>query len=166
MKSFNKILVPTELSEISREALEYAKALARMWNSRIYLINVVDIVPVVSFPSIDYTADISLRDAVEQTKRAVGRVALENSDAEIMVTPVVRQGVAYKEIIRFVLEEGIDLVVMTTNGRTGLPHFILGSVAEKVVNHSPVPVLTVKHSSLRSSTPDEQDLKHTIGAEG
>jgi len=57
---------------------------------------------------------------------------------------VVRRGFAYEEIMRFVDEEEIDLIVMATHGRTGLPHIIMGSVAERVVRHSPVPVLTIK----------------------
>jgi len=55
-----------------------------------------------------------------------------------------RSGQPHKEIVHYAAEEDIDLIVIATHGRNGLNHFVMGSVAEKVVRFSPAPVLTVK----------------------
>ncbi len=144
MRRITKILVPTDLSELSLAAIDYARSLANVYGARVFLLHAVDVVPVVSFPTIDFTLETSLQDEAER-----GKEILENFASRFLgdvdhVTAIVRRGVAYEEIMRFVKEEEIDLIVMATHGRTGLPHIIMGSVAEKVVRHSPVPVLTIK----------------------
>ncbi|MBW2596628.1 MAG: universal stress protein, partial [Deltaproteobacteria bacterium] len=57
----------------------------------------------------------------------------------------------YQEIIKFALEEEVDLIVLGTHGSTGIGHVLMGSVADKVVRNSPVPVFTIappdKHKS-------------------
>lgn len=60
------------------------------------------------------------------------------------VETAVVEGVPRSEILAYVEDEGSDLVVMGTHGRTGLDHYLIGSVAEKVVRRSPVPVVTVR----------------------
>jgi len=72
---------------------------------------------------------------------------------------VVRSGVAEKEILRFAEEERIDLVVMATHGWTGLRHMLMGSVAEKVVRYSPIPVLTVKPKPAREEIVRRDDVE-------
>ena len=144
MRRIKKILVPTDLSELSLASIDYARSLANVYGARVFLLHAVDVVPVVSFPTIDFTLETSLQDEAEK-----GKEILENFASRFLgdvdhVTAVVRRGFAYEEIMRFVDEEGIDLIVMATHGRTGLPHIIMGSVAERVVRHSPVPVLTIK----------------------
>jgi len=57
---------------------------------------------------------------------------------------IIRTGVTFVEIIDYINEEGIDLVVMGTHGRSCIEHMLIGSVAEKVVRKSPCPVLTVR----------------------
>jgi nucleotide-binding universal stress UspA family protein len=59
------------------------------------------------------------------------------------------RGVAHKEIVRFSEENGADLVVMGTHGRTGLEHVLLGSVAERVVRMATMPVLTVRQQDAK-----------------
>lgn len=144
MRRIKKILVPTDLSELSLASIDYARSLANVYGARVFLLHAVDVAPVLSFPTIDFTLETSLQDEAER-----GKEILENFASRFLgdvdhVTSVVRRGFAYEEIMRFVDEEEIDLIVMATHGRTGLPHIIMGSVAEKVVRHSPVPVLTIK----------------------
>ena len=60
------------------------------------------------------------------------------------MTPIVRFGRAWQEIIEVAREQKCDMIIMATHGYTGLRHVLLGSVAEKIVRHSPCPVLTVR----------------------
>ena len=157
MKTIKKILVPTDLSELSFAAIEYAKSLSKVYKAKLYLLHSVDVVPVVSFPTVDFTLETALNDETEKAKDIVEKLISDTLVDADNVTAVVRRGVAYHEIMKFVKDEAIDLIVMATHGRTGLPHIIMGSVAEKVVRHSPVPVLTVKPSRAgeRSSKAEE-----------
>jgi nucleotide-binding universal stress UspA family protein len=67
----------------------------------------------------------------------------------------VRVGQPHKEIIEYTRQEGIDLIVIATHGRTGLNHLMMGSVAEKVMRLSPVPVLAVKPRRVSILTDNE-----------
>ena len=60
------------------------------------------------------------------------------------VTPIVRFGRAWQEIIEVAREQKCDMIIMATHGYTGLRHALVGSVAEKIVRHAPCPVLTVR----------------------
>ena len=63
----------------------------------------------------------------------------------VKITPFVRVGNPVEEIMQFVGENAVDLIVMGTHGRSGLAHLLIGSVAERVVRTSKVPVLTIRH---------------------
>jgi nucleotide-binding universal stress UspA family protein len=62
----------------------------------------------------------------------------------------VRRGNPHDEITRYAADEHADLIVMATHGRTGLAHVLLGSVAEKVVQHADIPVLTIKPARIKA----------------
>jgi len=161
MRNIARILVPTDLSELSLEALDYATALGKTWNAKVYLLHVIDILPNVSVPALEYPTENILQDYLGETERTVAAIARERSSAEMGLVPVVRQGIAHREIVRFVREQGIDLVILSSHGRTGITHFLLGSIAEKVVHSSPVPVLTIKHPRPGSSTTNAE-LAHEM----
>ena len=74
----------------------------------------------------------------------LGRFVVQWLPHQTKVIRALKFGLAYKEIVRYARQENIDLIVIATHGRTGLNHLMMGSVAEKVVRFSPVPVLTVK----------------------
>ena len=158
MRRIKKILVPTDLSEFSLTAIDYARSLANVYDANVYLIHAVDVVPAVSFPTIDFTLETSLQDEAEKGREVLEHFASSYLGDVERVTAVVRRGVAYEEIMRFVKEEEIDLIVMATHGRTGLPHIIMGSVAERVVRHSPVPVLTIKPPKIHERSLEKEHL--------
>jgi len=84
-----------------------------------------------------------------ETLRDEGRKAVRNvevagtQDGLTVVTDIV-EGNPHEEILDYVTEHGIDMVIMGTHGRTGLDRVVMGSVAERVVRRSPIPVLTVR----------------------
>jgi nucleotide-binding universal stress UspA family protein len=67
----------------------------------------------------------------------------DRCDKDIQTRKIVREGREYQEIIAFAKDEKVDLIIVGTHGQTGLGHVLLGSVAEKVVRNSKVPVLVV-----------------------
>ena len=92
-----------------------------------------------------------MRQAEEDVERDVAEFFRTHVPAEMNAIAVLRKGEPYREIIRFAEEENADLIILATHGRTGLSHMLMGSVAEKVVRHSSVPVLTVKPGEMHSA---------------
>lgn len=149
MNIITKILVPTDLSDLSLMGLDYAQLLATQFNAHISLLHVICIVPEFTAVPIDpgIAPSCCTNDSLstESPERFLAKKIQHNGN----ITYIVRRGEPYREIITFAQEEGVDLIVMATHGRTGLAHVFLGSVAEKVVHHSTIPVLTVKPSVTR-----------------
>jgi universal stress protein A len=146
MIDLHRILVPTDFSKHSKNALMYAAAFAEKFGAEIHLLHVLQDLAVF-LPDV-VTAGPPLLPPIDQLSAGV-RAALEQFIAEnplpkVTVQPAVREGTPFYEIVRFAKETDIDLIVMGTHGRGGLAHVLLGSVTEKVVRKAPCPVLTVR----------------------
>ncbi len=147
MKSLKKILFPTDLSEFSVSALEYAFTLCKLYNAKLYFLHVIDNLPYESIPRVSTEMD-KLHYRVEELAVAeMHRVLRDKAGVEMNVEVATRTGDRESEIIRFVEEEKIDLIVMATHGKPGISDLTVGSVAEKIVSLSTVPVLTVRPDS-------------------
>ncbi|MFA1611191.1 universal stress protein [Halobellus rubicundus] len=131
-----RILVPIDGRESALPALDHAVSLADETGASVHLLAVVDPYGLSS---------VTERTEVEaDLEDAVADAAARVQDAGVAVRTAVESGFPHEEILEYVDREGIDLVAMGTHGRTGLDRYLLGSVAEKVVRLSPVPVLTVR----------------------
>jgi nucleotide-binding universal stress UspA family protein len=155
MVFLKKILVTTDLSDFSMAALEYATSLGTLFTSRLYILHVVDAREGFhgkeGHPKNEEEAHRSLEDFVHA-----------HVPAETRITLVVRKGEAAEEISRFAEQEGIDLIVIATHGRTGLRHMLLGSVAERIVRSSGIPVLTVKPHPFRENILQNEDVEKEL----
>ncbi len=149
MVFLKKIVVTTDLSPFSLAALEYAASFGTLYTSRLYLLFVLD------------GKEAPLKTE-EDARTALEEFCRTNIPLETRVTQVVRKGTAAEEIKRFSQEEGIDLIVMATHGRTGLKHMLLGSVAERLVRLSDVPVLTVKPRPFREVILQKEDVEKEL----
>jgi nucleotide-binding universal stress UspA family protein len=131
-----RILVPLDGSDGSAQALDHAITLASELGASIHLVAVVDPYGLSS---------VTERQEVEtELEDVVASGAARVQETGIPVTTAVEAGFPHREILGSVEARSIDLIVMGTHGRRGLDRFVLGSVAEKVVRLSPVPVLTVR----------------------
>lgn len=145
MIELKKILVPTDFSKFSEHALAYGCELASKFGAELHLLYVV------TDALLMYTAAQTQVGAeqVIQEEKAHGQRQLEQLPgaawSSLKVVRSVEVGVPLMEILNYVKEEEIDLLVMGTHGRTGLSHVFLGSVGEKVVRKASCPVLTVRH---------------------
>ena len=145
MIKLNKILCPMDLSENSAHALPYAVELAKTYNATLYLLHVVDAYWLESLAMAqlpDYSTK-SFNHPAETTSGELQIIKAGIQDVEVETTEVF--GTPYVEIVRFARQQDIDLIVLSTHGRTGLKHALIGSDAEKVVQMAPCPVLTIKH---------------------
>src|SRR5689334_1970795 len=134
------ILVPIDFQDASLDALATARDLAPRLGLEVVLLHTYAI-PVVVYPGFDPIVAPGLPEEIATT----ARTAIENLAAEQGgLRAILRAGDPSTEIIKCIEEEKPAMVAMGTHGRRGLAHILLGSVAEKVVRSSPVPVLTVR----------------------
>ena len=137
-----RILVPMDFSDCSTGAFEYAAAIAKQFKAQVILVHVIESQGLAG----GFTLSVEERD---QALEAVGKKLLDDAAkpleaAGLVVTREVRKGVPYQEILNGAEANDADLIVMGTNGRTGLERLVLGSVAERVVRLGKCPVLTIK----------------------
>ena len=142
-----KILLPTDFSGCANYALPYAAAIARATGATIICLHVVEpIVPAVGYSGLAEPmpiADISeqLEDSAE---RELPQLAECDELSGLEVEEVIVHGDPAAEIVRVASEREVDLIVVSSHGRTGLGRIIFGSTAEAVVRHAICPVLVVK----------------------
>jgi nucleotide-binding universal stress UspA family protein len=148
--TWNTILVPHDFSASANHALAIARDEAKLHKAKIVLFHVIDLPHQIGPDAVivpDATgAPISVRDyAVSSAENHLKDITARLAKDGMSVTCFIRVGSPVEEITRFVDENAVDLVVMGTHGRTGLKHLMVGSVAERVVRSSKVPVLTIRH---------------------
>ncbi len=158
MNGIKKILVPTDLSDQSLAAIESARMIAGQFGATLTLMYVVDNLPVLTYPlPVDFNTEKIFADSIETAKMELKLFVAEKLNDDESIERVVALGAPHDEIVRYAEEHAIDLIVIATHGRTGLRHVLLGSVAERVVRHSTVPVMTVKPLAMRTPLPSEHE---------
>jgi len=155
MVAINKILAPTDCSEPSSDALFYAIKISKSFKADLIVLKVFSPPVVGKYTEPNY----SLRaEPLEKKQEQIEEIEkFWNRFAEGGIKPefVNLIGDPFDEIIRFSKEHSIDMIVMGTHGYTGFKHIFMGSVAEKVVRYSLVPVLTVKQKSFEYRQADK-----------
>lgn len=155
MISIKKILVPTDFSETSRYAMQYAIEFAKSFNAELELVHVIfdesQIVafylPQVTFQNLDQELEESAKKQMEQFLASFPELK------DISYTVKMLKGTAFLEIINEAKESNVDLIIIGTHGRSGLEHVLFGSTAEKVVRKAPCPVFTVKPKNFKFVMP-------------
>jgi nucleotide-binding universal stress UspA family protein len=139
--SFDDILLPTDGSSGAAAAIEPTGALASETDATVHLVSVVDTrslgIDVGSTVIVDELESVAT-DAVENAADRLSGMGVE------AVETAVSHGIPYHAILDAIEDSDADLVVIGTHGRTGIDRYLLGSVAEKLVRTSPVPVMTVR----------------------
>lgn len=139
MEGSKTILVPVDFQDASLDALALARNLAARLGLEVVLLHAYAI-PVVVYPGFDPIVAPGLPDEIATAaKSALEKLAAENGG----LRTILRTGDPATEVMKVIDELRPALVAMGTHGRTGLSHLLLGSVAEKIVRASPVPVVTV-----------------------
>ena len=151
MTDFRRILVPHDFSDHATGALKVAAKLVAPRGLIRVLHVIVPFTPIADIPPAAMTSYVAPEELITGAKRQLDRLVKKAipTDLDARVEQKVEIGDPYQRIID--ATRGMDLVVMTTAGRTGLSHLLIGSVAEKVVRHSPIPVLTLRPQALRKA---------------
>ena len=140
-----KILLPSDFSNYAATATKYACELATKFDAELHLLHTLEL-HLASTP--DFGLGLALPKYIAES-----RTAAEKSLARLLdpkwssgrtVIQAVLEGSPRAEIVRYARKQDIDLIVLSTHGRTGLSHVLMGSIAESVVRTAPCPVLTVR----------------------
>lgn len=136
-------LVPTDFGEPSQKALAYAVELAKKLEGEVIVLHTFDL-PIVGFPdgAMVATPEMSTRISTA-AQEGLAKTLAQFQNAGVNMRSVLKQGDAWEAILETAKELGAGMIVMGTHGRTGIGRALLGSVAEKVVRTSTVPVLTI-----------------------
>ena len=145
--NIRSILLPTDFSECGNYALSYAASLARTFGASIICVHVIEpMVPTVGYSGMSEPLPIAdIADQLEDSaERELPKFAECEECAGLAVEELIVHGEAAAEIVRVAKERSVDLIVVSSHGRTGLGRILFGSTAEAIVRHAPCPVLVVK----------------------
>lgn len=145
MLRIQRILVPTDFSDIGSLAVEYGLAIAKQFDSDLHLLHVID-----DYLALAPEAQLALPDRktfMQELNSAAMEELAKVPSQPLTVDRVKRHttvGRPFEAIVQFAKEQQIDLIVIGSHGRRGISHLLLGSVAERVVRLAGCPVLTVR----------------------
>ena len=141
-----RILVPVDFSDTAYKPVPYAVALAEDMGAKIILMHVVEPVYVGAEPGLTYVAPQTMIAERKPNKDELRKIAQKMVPEKLFDKAIVREGTPYHEITAMAKRLKVGLIVITTHGRTGLSHILMGSTAEHVVRHARCPVLTVRRT--------------------
>lgn len=148
MLAIKHILLPTDFSDASELALSTALDFARVFGAHLTLMHVSTVPGTVYAEAVPWPVEEMEKAARHALDALQARVSKLHADNETILQ--VGVGPEWQRILDVAKDGNVDLVVMGTHGRHGLSRLVLGSVAEKIVRLSPVPVLTVRPPTPRS----------------
>ncbi len=138
---YKKILVPTDGSEFAKKAQKHALYIAEISGAKLVAVSVTEN---------NFVNGLPLDDEIYQLNQVLNERSEENlkefdklNDSDVEVTHIIREGSPAKVILEVAKDEEVDLIVMGSSGKSGFDRFIMGSVADKVVNSAKCAVLVV-----------------------
>jgi nucleotide-binding universal stress UspA family protein len=169
MMKIKKILAPADMSSLCISGIRFALDLAQWQQSEVLIYNVLT-VEETPFPQgteewvAKQTESPKLKKTLEQRKKMLDDFISKEFTEVIGTTTVVQEveiGTPYRRIVDKAAAESVDLIVMSTHGRTGLAHMLIGSVTERVLRRAPCPILAVP--APRRTKRSSKRLRKTAG---
>ncbi|MFO0956462.1 MAG: ATPase, T2SS/T4P/T4SS family [Isosphaeraceae bacterium] len=153
-----RILIPTDFSEVTRDTIDKARELASTTRAELHVLHAAPN-PGLSLPGGD-EAERRAREFHDRLERAAQAAALDG----LPVVCAVRQGRPWAEIVAYAREIKADLIVMGTRARSGLAYAVMGSVSEQVIRHAPCPVMIVRPAGEEVPIPEAEGGEADAGA--
>lgn len=146
MKQPLRILIPYDFSRHSEETLDFALGLKHAYTCSYLLLHVIPDVHQDGMAMLWDEPSEQTENRLAEAEKALCGIAgrLQAVDESLQTEALISCGIPFREICRVADENNIQLIVIGTHGRTGLSHLLMGSTAERVVQHAACPVLSVK----------------------
>ncbi|SFS77421.1 universal stress protein [Halostagnicola kamekurae] len=132
---YQNVLIPTDGSDGTRRAIEHGLAIANRFGGRVHALSIVPEGPFGTMTSGEVT--VGAERAVQYVEREAERVG-------VPITTAIERGVPHERVLAYAEENDVDVIVMGTQGRTGLDRFLVGSVTERIVRMAEPPVVTLR----------------------
>ena len=147
MIKLERILVSTDFSEVADAALEYGRTLADYFHASLHLLHVAGDLLAANVGVAGVVPDLTAvqREGEEAARRRLSERLHSHEAATVVRGEVLTSNAPAQTIVEYAKNNGMDLIVIGTQGRSGVSRFLLGSVAERVVRTAPCPVLSVHH---------------------
>ena len=141
---YKRILVPLDGSKLSEAVISHVEGIAKGLNCEIVLLHVIPMpVPAFDTPVSPFEHNL-LRDQENDAKRYLKEMCAKIEMDQARVTYLVREGDVTETILETANVMQADLIAMSTHGRSGALRWLLGSVTDRIVRHSPIPVLAIR----------------------
>lgn len=140
---YDHLLLPTDGSDAMDGVIDHAVELAAHHDATLHVLYVANTASLRDLPS-DAGWENITQELYRQGENAIAAVTNRADEQDVPVESDIREGAPATEIVRYADDQTCDIVVMGTHGRSGVDRLLLGSVAEKVVRSSSVPVLTIR----------------------
>lgn len=154
MARIERILCPTDFSELSIGAMKYAGLLAEKFGANLHVLHVVDQAYQywMAMGPETIPAGPTVEEMMATAQKQMDEFVAQHGPRDLKADTEIISGRPFLEIIRIAKEKNVDLIVIGTHGRGALTQMLLGSVADKVIHKAPCPVLSVREPG---QTPDE-----------
>lgn len=153
-----RILWPTDFSKLSLHGGRYARCFRKLFDAELHMIHVLQL-PMPTELSLSIPAEFPIASSelemIAAAKASLERVIAEHFEADPSIKHDVFFGNAWSGICEYATQHKIDMIVVSTHGRTGLQHVLIGSTAERIVQHAPCPVFVVKNPANDFLTGDD-----------
>lgn len=145
MFNIKNILLPTDFSELSLTAANYAVDLAIQYGAKVHILHVLEKTPpILAIRSLDLSEEKIKKSIMDDAKNSMEEAAAKiKKGKDVLIESIIKKGVDYQEIVKYSKDAKIDVIVIATHGRTGILHTLIGSVAEKVIRFAKCPVLVI-----------------------
>ena len=145
LESVTSMVVPVDFSRASAPLLQSAVHIARLYNAEIHLLHVYqDVFSVLSMRTFDLNEDVVEAAIVKEIGERFGELLKSVPADDLRINTSIRKGETDETILAYVGEIGADLIVIATNGRSGIEEFFVGSIAQSIVRCAPCPVITLR----------------------
>ena len=149
MSETRKIMAAIALSKYAQDIFNFAAQLATDLHARLLVVNVINIRDVEAIGSVEslgysVSTDDYIKDVTKDRSSQLAEMATKISFPKEKMHTVIKVGHPFDALLKIIEQEGVDMVVMGAKGRTDLEYVMLGSVADKMLRHSPVPVVSFR----------------------
>lgn len=139
---YKRIMLTLDRSGLAEQALPHAVAMAKAFKAELALVTVVPVAT--PDTALEFGAHVNWDEEVREDQEYLRGIIARVQEEGLRVASDLLRGDIAEEILRYAQDEDVDLIIMSTHGRSGMGRWVYGSIADRVLRHATVPVLLVR----------------------